>query len=131
MTITNRSHTTMIIDPETFFRGYYLRNMKSDFAIHCQRLMMYRATDSEFPRDVNVDSVVAIWVCTDDDHRDDNNSEDKVSNVYFCDKRELKRAAKVEEGFGAVVIDPEAPASLVQALDGEFCKKRDAHITMI
>ncbi len=82
-------------------------------------------------KDVKVDSIVAIWVCTNDDQRDDNNSEDKVSKVYFCDKRELKRAAKVEEGFGAVVIDPEAPDSLFQAMDGEFCKKRDGHITMI
>lgn len=77
-------------------------------------------------KDVKVDSVVAIWVCTDDAKKDDNDSEDKVSNVYFCDKRELKRAAKMEEGFSAVVIDPEAPDSLVHAMEGEFCKKRDA-----
>ncbi|KAL7472718.1 hypothetical protein ACHAXS_013094 [Conticribra weissflogii] len=76
--------------------------------------------------DVKVDSIVAIWVCTDDAQKDNNDSGDKVSNVYFCDKRELKRAAKVEEGFSAVVIDPEAPDSLVHAMEGEFCKKRDA-----
>ena len=81
-------------------------------------------TAESLKKNSKVDTVVSIWICTDD--AEENDDDEDASDVYFCDKRDLKRSAKAEEGYSAVVIDPEAPASFVQTMGGEFCKKKDA-----
>lgn len=76
-----------------------------------------------------VDKVVALWACPADGekkkHREEDD-DDVVSNVYVCGTKDLKRSAKIEEGYSAVVIDPEADAGFIAGMNEEFCKKKDA-----
>ncbi|KAL9190635.1 hypothetical protein ACHAXT_000341 [Thalassiosira profunda] len=74
-----------------------------------------------------VDKVVALWACpaggakksTEDD-------DDVVSHVHVCSAKDLKRSAKIEEGYSAVVIDPGASDDFVTSMTDEFCKKGDS-----
>lgn len=71
-----------------------------------------------------VDKVVALWDCgvTKDSSKDD----DEFSNVSVCGAKELKRSAKIEEGYSAVVIDPSANESFVLNMKDELCRRKDA-----
>jgi spermidine synthase/S-adenosylmethionine/arginine decarboxylase-like enzyme len=73
-----------------------------------------------------VDKIVAIYSCPDDESaKVQSDNEDVVSNVYACTSKDLKKAAKTEEGFSAVVVDPAASAAFVGDMQEEFCKKGD------
>ncbi|KAL3786835.1 hypothetical protein ACHAW5_003136 [Stephanodiscus triporus] len=72
-----------------------------------------------------VDKVVALWDCPAEGKTKTNDDDEVVSKVYVCGNKDLKRSAKVEEGYSAVVIDPKASQEFVSSLMGEFCKKGD------
>lgn len=75
-----------------------------------------------------VDKVVALWDCPVDGSGKKAADEDAevLSNVYICNAKDLKRSAKIEEGYSAVVIDPGATESFVSSMTNEFCKRGDA-----
>ena len=74
-----------------------------------------------------VDKVVALWSCpADGEKKPETSDDDLVSNVYVCGAKDLKRSAKIEEGYSAVVVDPQASEDFVTSLTNEFCKKGDA-----
>mmetsp|Transcript_19521 Transcript_19521/g.35395 ORF Transcript_19521/g.35395 Transcript_19521/m.35395 type:complete len:986 (-) Transcript_19521:61-3018(-) len=82
-----------------------------------------------------VDKVVALWACPSDGNKKkhpNNDGDDEVSNIYVCSTKDLKRSAKIEEGYSAVVIDPESDEDFTSGMNDEFCKKRDAgqHVLM-
>ena len=75
-----------------------------------------------------VDKVVALWDCPADGNKkkfDDEDDED-VSNISVCSAKDLKRSAKIEEGYSAVIVDPETSESFITSMTGEFCKKGDS-----
>jgi spermidine synthase len=72
-----------------------------------------------------VDKVVAIWDCPGDGMAKTKDDDEVVSKVYICGPKDLKRSAKIEEGYSAVVIDPKASQEFVSSLMNEFCKKGD------
>ena len=60
------------------------------------------------------------------DERVDNEYLDNdVSNVFFCDNRNLKRSANIEEGYIELASDPAASSTLVQMTQGQFCKRKN------
>lgn len=77
-----------------------------------------------------VDKVVALWGCrgkeTKSDGKDADDWDQVVSNVHVCSAKDLKRSAKIEEGYSAVVVDPDASTSFVSSMTKEFCGKNDA-----
>ncbi len=74
-----------------------------------------------------VDKIVAIYSCPEGGAEGEKSGKDDlVSNVYHCSAKDLKRAAKAEEGFSAVIMDPAAEADFVGNMQDEFCKKKDA-----
>lgn len=74
-----------------------------------------------------VDKVVALWSCPADGEKKSTTSDDDVvSNVYVCNAKDLKRSAKIEEGYSAVIIDPQTSEDFVTSMTSEFCKKGDA-----
>lgn len=73
-----------------------------------------------------VDKVVALWDCPADGKKTSSKgTDDVVSNVFVCDPKDVKRSAKIEEGYSAVVIDPQASEKFVSSMTDEFCKKND------
>ena len=72
-----------------------------------------------------VDKVVALWDCPADGKKSPKVADDVVSNVYVCDPKDVKRSAKIEEGYSAVVIDPQASEKFVSSMTTEFCKRND------
>ena len=73
-----------------------------------------------------VDKIVAIHSCP--DNKSDmikSDDEDILSHVYMCSPKDLKKSAKAEEGYSAVIVDPAAPADFVIELQEEFCTKGD------
>jgi len=72
-----------------------------------------------------VGTVVAIWDCpdTESDEESDVETDDAVTNIYLCGKKSLKRSAKLEEGFSALVVDPAATTSIVDTAAAEFCTR--------
>mmetsp|Transcript_7369 Transcript_7369/g.12481 ORF Transcript_7369/g.12481 Transcript_7369/m.12481 type:complete len:975 (-) Transcript_7369:1461-4385(-) len=82
-------------------------------------------TAESLEKNAKVDNVVAIWTCDSKEEGKNDNSE-SISNVYLCDTKDLKRVAKIEEGFSAVVVDPEASPEFVQSQADVFCKNNDA-----
>lgn len=72
-----------------------------------------------------VDKIVALWACPADGKKAAED-DDVVSNVYVCGAKDLKRSAKIEEGYSAVIVDPQASEDFVSSLTKEFCKKGDA-----
>jgi S-adenosylmethionine/arginine decarboxylase-like enzyme len=82
-------------------------------------------TAESLKKNPKVDNVISIWTCGSMEEGKD--ADKKVtSDVYMCDPKELKRVAKIEEQFSAVVIDPEASPEFVQSLTDVFCKMNDA-----
>jgi len=80
-----------------------------------------------------VDRVVALWACPPDGKKDKHDDESEiVSHVHVCGPKDLKRSAKIEEGYSAVVVDPKADAKFVSKMQDEFCKKKDMgqHVLM-
>ncbi|KAL7536610.1 hypothetical protein ACHAXR_007280 [Thalassiosira sp. AJA248-18] len=75
-----------------------------------------------------VDKVVALWDCPADGAKKafDEEDDDEISNVYICGTKDLKRSAKIEEGYSALVIDPEASPEFISSMNDEFCKKGDS-----
>ncbi|KAL7504883.1 hypothetical protein ACHAXN_004458 [Cyclotella atomus] len=83
-------------------------------------------TAESLQKNPKVDKIIAIYSCPEDEsEKVKPDDEDILSNVYMCSQKELKKAAKSEEGFSAVVVDPAAPAEFVGAMQQEFCKKGD------
>jgi len=74
-------------------------------------------------KNTKVDKVVAVWACADRSSYDD--EDDKVSNVYVCSPKDLKRSAKIEEGYSAVVVDPAASEAFVRSMSSELCSRKD------
>ena len=72
-----------------------------------------------------VDKVVAIWDCPGEGKEKSTEADEVVSKVYICGPKDLKRSAKIEEGYSAVIIDPKASEGFVSSLMNEFCKKGD------
>ena len=72
-----------------------------------------------------VDKIVALWDCPAEDKSTTNDDDEVVSKVYICGPKDLKRSAKIEEGYSAVIIDPKASPVFVSSLMDEFCKKGD------
>lgn len=77
-------------------------------------------TAKSLEKNAKVDKVVAIWTCDSKEEGIDDMS-DNISNVFLCDVKDLKRVAKIEEGFSAVVVDPEASPEFVQVQNKVFC----------
>lgn len=74
-----------------------------------------------------VDKVVALWDCpADGKKKATKDADDVVSNVYVCDPKDVKRSAKIEEGYSAVVVDPQASEAFISNMTKEFCKRGDA-----
>lgn len=74
-----------------------------------------------------VDKVVALWDCPRGSKiKFDNDDDEVVSNVSVCGPKDLKRSAKIEEGYSALVIDPEASTDFISSMTNEFCKKGDS-----
>ncbi|KAL7547358.1 hypothetical protein ACHAWF_010679 [Thalassiosira exigua] len=75
-----------------------------------------------------VDKIVALWACPEGGKtkRKSEEGEEDVSHVYVCGPKDLKRSAKMEEGYSALVIDRDASPDFVKSLNPEFCKKDDA-----
>lgn len=73
-----------------------------------------------------VDKVVALWSCPKGDAEKTEDEDDDLSNVYVCSGKDLKRSAKIEEGYSAVVVDPQASPKFISSVTKEFCKKNDA-----
>lgn len=71
---------------------------------------------------------MALWACPADgerrSHEEDDN--DAIPNVYVCNTTDLKRSAKIEEGYSAVVVDPGASQEFISSMNQEFCKRKDA-----
>jgi len=82
-------------------------------------------TAESLVKNAKVDKVVAIWSCESKGEGTDEKSE-SISNVYMCDVKDLTRVAKIEEGFSAVVVDPEASPVFVQSQVNVFCRNNDA-----
>ncbi|KAL3826441.1 hypothetical protein ACHAXA_011250 [Cyclostephanos tholiformis] len=72
-----------------------------------------------------VDKIVALWDCPAEDEPKTKDDDEVVSKVYICGSKDLKRSAKIEEGYSAVIIDPKASQGFVSSLMNEFCKKGD------
>ena len=81
-----------------------------------------------------VDKVVALWACPADGKKEKfgDDDDDKVSHVQVCAAKDLKRSAKIEEGYSAVVVDPAASSTFVADMSNEFCKRKDMgqHVLM-
>lgn len=75
-----------------------------------------------------IDKVVALWACPADGEKKktDEDDDDDLSTVYVCSGKDLKRSAKIEEGYSAVVVDPQASSKFISSMTKEFCKKGDA-----
>ena len=82
-------------------------------------------TADALEKNPKVDKVVAIWTC-DSKEEGKSTDSDSITNVFFCNVKDLKRVAKIEEGFSAVVVDPEASSEFVTAQTNVFCKKNDS-----
>lgn len=82
-------------------------------------------TVESLEKNAKVDKVVAIWTCDSKEEGKGSDSEG-VTNVYMCSPKDLKRVAKIEEGFSAVVVDPGASPEFVQSQTDVFCKRNDA-----
>ncbi|KAL3794295.1 hypothetical protein HJC23_012420 [Cyclotella cryptica] len=81
-------------------------------------------TVESLQKNPKVDKIIAIYSCPDDDsEKVESDDEEVVSNVYTCSQKELKKAAKTEEGFSAVIVDPAAPGEFVDLMQQEFCNK--------
>ena len=68
---------------------------------------------------------MALWAYpADGKKKSDNDKDDVVSHAYVYGSKDFKRSVKLEEGYGTVVIDPEASQDFVTEMNGEFCKKK-------
>ena len=77
-------------------------------------------------QNAKVDKIVALWDCPADGAEKKKDTDEVVSNVYICGGKDLKRSAKIEEGYSAVVVDPKASEKFVTSLMKEFCTRGDA-----
>jgi len=77
-------------------------------------------TAESLEKNAKVDKVVAIWTCDSKGEGVDDMS-GNISHVFLCDVKDLRRVAKIEEGFSAVVADPEASPEFVQVQNKVFC----------
>ena len=84
--------------------------------------------------DRRVNKVVAIWACPDkgssagEEEKEEEEEEEEeeeggrtLSHVYACGEGVIRRSARSEEGYSALVVDPSAPADLVEAREATFC----------
>jgi hypothetical protein len=73
-----------------------------------------------------VDKVVAIRDCPGKGKAKTMDADEVMSKVYICDPKDLKRSAKIKEGYSAVTINPKASQGFVLSLMDKFCKRGNA-----
>jgi hypothetical protein len=73
-----------------------------------------------------IDRVVALWACPEEGFIFKKSVDDVVAHEYICDSKDIKRSAKIEEGYSAVVVDPGASPEFITSMTEEFCKKNDS-----
>ncbi|KAL7544840.1 hypothetical protein ACHAWF_008200 [Thalassiosira exigua] len=75
-------------------------------------------------KEKRADKVVAMWACPKDGNKA-RKDRGEISHLYICDDKDLKRAAKIDEGYSALVVDRKASPNFVTSLKDRFCKKKD------
>jgi spermidine synthase/S-adenosylmethionine/arginine decarboxylase-like enzyme len=78
-------------------------------------------TAESLGKNAKVEMVVAIWSCEQGDEDSEKDGDGSIRHVNSCSPKDLKRVAKIAEGFSAIVVDPEASPEFVQSQISVFC----------